>query len=105
MKVELDIFSGRENPSWLLKKEQSETLIALMSGSTDSGALPQEPPPLGYRGFCIEYDGATWRAYRGTLSGANICRIDPDRSIERFLLHTLPEKYRALATRVAAEIE
>jgi hypothetical protein len=51
VEVELDVFSGRPNPRWMMRSE-------LVPGLSRITAQPQlvaanEPPGLGYRGFII----------------------------------------------------
>lgn len=50
--VELDVFSGRPNPSWVLEKEQAEQLNKLLQNLPIS---PKSIPinELGYRGFIV----------------------------------------------------
>ena len=55
LKVQLDIFSGRPNPYWMLSKEEESKLVdqilanpnAMLPLSADTGGL-------GYRGFIVE---------------------------------------------------
>jgi hypothetical protein len=52
MTVELDVYSGRPNPTWTLTAEEITTLAARLNGLP----LSDSPPPesgLGYRGFLI----------------------------------------------------
>jgi hypothetical protein len=51
IEVELDIFSGRPNPRWMLLTEQTDKLRALLQAREP--ALPEDPAGLGYRGFLI----------------------------------------------------
>lgn len=52
IEVELDIFSGRPNPSWVLSEAQVDELKAKFSTSLPA-AKPRTPPQLGYNGFII----------------------------------------------------
>lgn len=70
--VELDIFSGRQNPSWeLLEKEATE--MAGRMKNLPSAPLPPDIPGLGYRGFIISNPGkiaglpVQIRVYSGVL--------------------------------------
>ncbi len=56
MTVELDVFSGRPNPTWTLSPEETAALAALLKD------LPRSDTPageggLGYRGFIISNPG------------------------------------------------
>jgi hypothetical protein len=56
MMVELDVFSGRPNPSWQLSAEQVDELLGAFQGLL---AVDQVPPEndLGYRGFVLQNPG------------------------------------------------
>jgi hypothetical protein len=52
MIVELDVFSGRPNPTWILSAKQTEELLEALQNLP----LSDKPSPeggLGYRGFII----------------------------------------------------
>ena len=95
--VELDIFSGRPNPTWHLSAVQGARLAAMLQAlPVTSAAAP--PDVLGYRGFIVcMADPATTRrtcarVYGGTVYphegiGA-IWRTDQQQRVERFLLET-----------------
>ena len=93
--VTLDIFSGRENPSWELSREQLGALAAALE------ALPETEPAaffdgLGYRGFRVvitdEAAGKTVgvRAWKGLVlysaGGVDKFLEDKERRVERLLL-------------------
>lgn len=50
--IELDIFSGRPNPTWTVGTEEIAPFLPAGEGAR---AEPIEPPGLGYRGFLITY--------------------------------------------------
>jgi len=50
-RVELDVFSGRPNPTWPLTAEESQDLLARI-GQLSPGGGPV-PAGLGYRGFIV----------------------------------------------------
>lgn len=52
MRVELDIFSGRPNPTWELSSEEVDEFTARLSDLTPCDRA-FAPPGLGYRGFEI----------------------------------------------------
>lgn len=51
--VSADLYSGRENPNWVLTSGDADKLVAKLSTLK---LVPSEemPNPLGYRGFVIE---------------------------------------------------
>jgi hypothetical protein len=93
--VELDIFSGRPNPTWTLSAEQAETLMRRLA------SLPPASPRelsgnLGYRGFMVQCsEGAGSRLIRvqkGIVELAQGAKTDyaedKDRELERWLLNS-----------------
>jgi hypothetical protein len=54
--VEVDLFSGRPNPGWVLSPPEAAELLARLRALAPGG----EPPPapgLGYRGFLVHRAG------------------------------------------------
>lgn len=92
--VELDIFSGRPNPRWLLDEEQSRGLVELLASLPPANPAPATEPGLGYRGFrfrgipgegdVVVHHGALFASPGGRLG----YRLDVDRAVESFLLGT-----------------
>lgn len=94
-KVTLQVFSGRENPSWSLSEKQIDELFALLNN------LPKAEPGnfqdgLGYRGFQVLLTENTTEktheivAYKGRIhyktADAEAYFADPERRLEKFLL-------------------
>ena len=52
IEIELDVFSGRPNPNWMLSEVQVDELKAKLSLALPE-AKPKTPPQLGYNGFII----------------------------------------------------
>ena len=52
MNIELDVFSGRPNPSWVLENEDAENVSKMLQNLPIS---PKKNPigELGYRGFIV----------------------------------------------------
>lgn len=70
-KIEIDVFSGRPNPSWKPPAKDVAALIEAVSTETSVSCGPS-PDSLGYKGFVITIKGADGhtqqlRAYAGTL--------------------------------------
>jgi hypothetical protein len=93
--VELDIFSGMPNPSWILTKVEANSFVEQLA------ALPRILARkllgnLGYRGFIVQCaQGANTQVIRiqnGTVhisnGVTNVYAYDEDRALERWLLNT-----------------
>lgn len=87
--VELDIFSGRPNPTWKLSGEETSQLLGLL-GNLQSTEARRPEPGLGYRGFVVSFRDSTVRIYGGTVErsvgGSSESFADEDRALERWLL-------------------
>ena len=66
-KVELDVFSGRVNPSWDLPAKDASELARRLAG-LPSVARPPAEPGLGYRGFVISSPDRIVRVYQGVVT-------------------------------------
>lgn len=67
MTVELDVFSGRPNPQWVLTDDERQRVEELLRGlpeGTDPG--PGATTGLGYRGFVLVEGPRQTRAGAGT---------------------------------------
>jgi hypothetical protein len=95
VEVELDIFSGRPNPVWILSGVERAQFLEKLA------ALPGAPPlelatNLGYRGFIVRITNAAEssvvRIQRGKVhivrAGKDLYYTDPNRGLERWLLQT-----------------
>jgi len=52
LELELDVFSGRPNPRWVLPADERDSLINLISSLREAGG-PMPAGGLGYRGFIL----------------------------------------------------
>ena len=97
VQVELDIFSGRVNPTWHLSTDESTEFLKLFR------ALPPAPEGtirdgLGYRSINVTVLGGTVAGFDSVRCSAGIVVaqragsgqkfIDRDRALERWLLRT-----------------
>jgi hypothetical protein len=105
MLVELDIFSGRPNPTWELDERASGRLREAHAALLQTTVPPPELPGLGYRGFVYRLDDVAWRAFRGSVSNGRRTLADPDRSIERLFAGWLPAELADLRVRIFSELE
>lgn len=64
MEIELDVFSGRPNPTWVASPERAASISRGLSSLSDAPAQP-EPGHLGYRGFVIRQGALRARVYDG----------------------------------------
>ena len=96
-KVELDLFSGRPNPTWELTHVESDEILRLLSSlpETTGDRAPEEG--LGYRGIVLtpppdaaftEVVVAGGVALATDANGRIHHLLDRDRALERRLLET-----------------
>ncbi len=97
IEVELDVFSGRRTPTWVLEPEQEAEFLTLLkaikSRPAEAGQTAPKAPPLGYRGFKIRStdDRALpepLEVYRGAVCQDDKTYPDVDRELEKWLLET-----------------
>ena len=92
--VELDIFSGRPNPSWILGSNEGAELLQLVRSKSVVATSSSPPPALGYRGFVVTIaSGARperLRVWAGTVELDGRHYDDADRTVERYLIRTMP---------------
>jgi hypothetical protein len=89
-----DVFSGLPNPQWTIAGDlvaQFQLLLANLAQF--HGGLVPKPPGLGYRGLIVQFapgDGPSESllVWNGYVLGARETWLDPDRSVERWLLET-----------------
>jgi hypothetical protein len=110
VRVTLNIFSGRKNPTWLLSKEQADELVSIVKElPTTNSTRPFDG--LGYSGFRVTFPARMLgkpteiTAYKGKVRYSDGCGVkylaDRDRRIERLLLrssssHIDAEVYKTL---------
>jgi hypothetical protein len=103
VEVELDIFSGRENPRWRLSGDEGRRLRDLQSDLRVIARSRTELPGLGYRGFRYLLDGVWWRAFGGLVDSGTQCFVSSGREIERFLAYHLPPEAANLRAVIARD--
>ena len=92
--VELDIFSGMPNPTWILTNAEADSFVKQLA------ALPRTPARelsgnLGYRGFIVQVTKGLTRSDSIQNGNVHISRRvtniyphDEERELERWLLNT-----------------
>jgi hypothetical protein len=93
--VELDIFSGMPNPTWILPNAEAERFVKQLAALPRTSAR-ELSGNLGYRGFivqCTEQANAQLiRIQNGIVhiskDATNVYVYDEDRKLERWLLNT-----------------
>ena len=93
--VELDIFSGMPNPTWILTNAEADSFVKQLAALPRSSAR-ELSGNLGYRGFIVRItqgaDTQLIRIQTGTVhiskGATNLYARDADRALERWLLNT-----------------
>ena len=93
--VELDIFSGMPNPTWILTNAEVDSLVKQLAALPRNSARDLSGN-LGYRGFIVRLtngaDTQLIRIQNGTVhisrGVTNIYACDVDRVLERWLFNT-----------------
>jgi hypothetical protein len=98
VQVELDVFSGRSNPSWELTGQQSVEFLQRLRALQPAQSASPPFDGLGYRGFEIKAQGQSIngfdevRVFRGEVLaiGKDASKVfsDPQHSLELWLLET-----------------
>jgi hypothetical protein len=95
VKVELDIFSGNPNPTWVLSDADGVLFLKRLAMLPKASAK-ELSTNLGYRGFIVEVTNGTEkslvRIQNGTFQlsqgDTNVYYSDPNRDLERWLLNS-----------------
>lgn len=94
LRVELDIFSGMPNPTWVLTEQEEQELLDRIIAQPNLMRSPDSAPDLlGYRGMLIyvekEDDGAWSKAAKAVVG-----QLDPNDATLSGLGVTLPTAFR-----------
>lgn len=93
--VELDIFSGMPNPTWILTDEEKDNFVKRLA-ALERSSISELSGKLGYRGFivqCMQGENAQLiRVQNGTVqiseNATEVYASDKNRELERWLLNT-----------------
>jgi hypothetical protein len=112
-RIELDVFSGRPNPSWELTRDQAAELARLHAALAPANAASVIPDALGYRGFKLQgfrsfEELVVWReVVAARQPDQSVQWNDPSRALESFLLRTMQphvdaETFRTLGSLISS---
>ena len=95
VEVELDIFSGMPNPTWVLTDDEADSFLKQLA-ALPPGTARELSGNLGYRGFIVQTaqgaDTQLIRIQNGIVhiskDATNVYADDKDRKLERWLLDT-----------------
>ena len=95
VEVELDIFSGRPNPAWVLTSAEADSFVKQLAALPRTSAS-ELSGALGYRGFIVHVTQGDNTQLIRIQTGAvhfskgatNVHAYDKDRELERWLLNT-----------------
>lgn len=111
--IELNVFSGLQNPRWELSSQQeAEFDSKLQSLNKATGSLNPKHPSLGYRGWVVEHVGPDLQTEKLSVFNGTVERLanrlsDPHRCLEKWLLttgsqHLDPVLYERMKEELAA---
>ena len=114
MTVELDIFSGLPNPTWILEPAMASDLMTRIARLNSTHLSVECPQNLGYRGFIVQFLGArssvirTVHACDGKIvvtdATGSLYFVDPQKEIELWLLATSDAAQPPLSADFIAQI-
>ena len=108
--IELDVFSGRPNPTWNLTPGQAQELLRVLDVIRRDGRTrpPCQVPGLGYRGFHVrtasDAQSATWQVFDGCVEYDGQFFDDSGRVAENYLLEAMPAQLKRDLTAVLPHI-
>lgn len=97
MKATLLVFSGRENPVWILTHQEGKKLYEELRTLPGTLHTWTEDPGLGYRGIEVALDAAermrVYKSYVEVISQTEIRRfMDVNRDLEMWIFSTARDK-------------
>ncbi len=95
VEVELDIFSGMPNPTWVLTNAEADSFVNKLSAISRTSST-ELSGNLGYRGFIVQVTQGANTQLIHIQTGivhiskgvTNVYANDEDRELERWLLNT-----------------
>ena len=111
MRIVVDIFSGRPNPSWLLGEDEAARVVAVVRRHARTSRPSKRPDGLGYRGFAVSLEAGEldpWReliVYRDVVlargEGVDTALSDPSCALEATLVRLAEEHDPSMAAPLA----
>ena len=97
--IELDVFSGRPNPSWEPGPPEQAKLLQLLRSNDVVAGRPEAPPGLGYRGFIVKIgsnaEEDVLRVGGGAIERQGKYYRDEGRAVEKYLIQIMPDGLRS----------
>jgi hypothetical protein len=95
------VFSGRQNPQWILTEKQANDWMDLWQTALHSNKDVQRPSKLGYTGCRLQFnEHSYWLIHDSCVSfydeGQVISKEDAGREMEFFLLHTATKEEKEI---------
>lgn len=98
-KVTALLYSGRQNPEWLLTAAEQQRWMELWLSAVLNETAPEPSPVLGYTGCTLQFEERShWLLFNGCVSlyaGDHVVsKKDGGRAMELFLLSTAPQQVK-----------
>ena len=99
--AEAFVFSGRQNPQWILTEKQADDWKNLWQGASPSDKEVQRTSKLGYTGCRLQCnEHSYWIIFDGCVSFYDqqqvISKEDTGRAMEYFLLNTATKEEKEI---------
>jgi len=91
VEVELDVFSGKQNPIWKLASAPAQRAVALLQKPGEAVRLAVVIPMLGYRGFILRLEGVSAFAAREVRVLESMAIVGDGKSARAVLVPELEE--------------
>ena len=93
------LYSGRQNPEWLLTTAEQQRWMELWQAAVLNETAIKPSPVLGYTGCTLQFEERShWLLFNGCVSlyedGDVVAKKDHDRTMELFLLSTAPQQVK-----------
>ena len=99
IQIEIDAFSGRTNPRFVIGKDQSLRLAQLLGRNLEPANEAPSMPELGFRGFLVttpDADVCVVRVLpRWVVKGGRVFK-DPENLAFKFLQSITPQEFRSV---------
>ena len=89
------LYSGRQNPAWLLTATEQRSWMELWQSAVLNDTAQKPLPGLGYSGCTLQFEKRShWHLFNGCVlfyeKGKVIAKKDNDRTMELLLLSSAP---------------